>query len=105
MAGKLRADLVPAGEVMRKARPVVAESAQIDDPRNAGLSGDRGKRAGRPKVALSEASLAAAHGMSEVIGGIDALECGAQAGGIEEVRPHHLYAGKAFNQQPPVPPG
>jgi hypothetical protein len=77
-------DLAARAEVRREAVALLAETAQVDHPLDAGGVGGLDEVAGRAAVALGELA-ARLHRVDEVVGGLDALEGGLEAPRFEQV--------------------
>ncbi len=91
---QLGARLVAAGEVVREVRRVVAEAAQVDDPRHARVLRRLREVAGRLPVPLREPPFAGSHRVGQVVGDLDPLE-----------RRGQCRCGRGGRRRRPWPPG
>ena len=85
MRGELGAGLVAAGQVVGEVGGIVAQAAEVDDPRHAGTPRRLGEVAGCLPVALGESPFTRPHRVRQVVGDVDPLERHRQRRWVEEV--------------------
>ena len=73
MCGELGARLVAAGQVVGEVGGIVAQAAEVDDPRHAGTPRRLGEVAGCLPVPLGKSPLTRPHRVRQVVGDVDPL--------------------------------
>ncbi len=94
---------LPRGQMLAHALVTRAQTAQIDDVLYPGVFGGGGEVARGLQVAVFKPGLGCAHRMNQVVGGVDAGKCRAQALGLEHVGFSHLDLGKPRLAAQPLP--
>jgi hypothetical protein len=98
VGSQLRPDLLATGEVGGELAGRVTQATQVDDVTHARLLRASREGARRREVAIAEPSLAAGHGVRQVVGQLDVRERGRQRIRIEQVDAHDLGVGEALGQ-------
>jgi hypothetical protein len=96
---QLGAGLVAAGQVVREIGLVVAQAAEVNDPRDAGPPCLAGEVAGGPAIPLGEPVLAGTHRVGQVVGDLDPLERRGQGGRVQQVGGDDAVVGEARRQR------
>ena len=85
VCGELGARLVAAGQVVGEVGRIVAQTAEVDDPRHAGTLRRLREVAGCLPIPLSEFPFTRTHRVSQVVGDVDPLERRRQRRRVEQV--------------------